>query len=72
MRVREWCPYPVGVPGERADHGDEEGLLQQGDHSADHGLQAGQGAEVVGRVAGDGESRVRSPTRKDLRVVAAC
>lgn len=35
----------------RSHHGDEEGLLQQGDHGADHRLEARQRAEVVGRIA---------------------
>lgn len=50
--------HPVGVSIEWAQHGAEEGLLQQCDHSADHGLQARQSAEVVGRVAGEGLGRV--------------
>lgn len=48
MNVR---PHPVGISLQRSDHGDEERLLQQSDHGADHGLEACQGAEVVGRVA---------------------
>lgn len=44
-------PHPVGVSLKRPDHGDEERLLQQSDHGADHGLEARQGAKVVGRVA---------------------
>lgn len=43
-------PHPVGVSFQRSDHGDEEWLLQQSDHSANHGLEACQGAKVVGRV----------------------
>lgn len=34
-----------------ADHGDEQRLLQQRDHSTDHGLEACQRSKVVGRVA---------------------
>ncbi len=49
-------PHPVGVSFQWSDHGDEERLLQQSDHSADHGLEACQGAKVVGRVA-VGETR---------------
>lgn len=44
-------PHPVRVSVQRPDHDDEERLLQQSDHSADHGLQARQGAKVVGRVS---------------------
>lgn len=43
--------HPVGVSLQRSDHGDEERLLQQSDHGADHGLEACQRAKVVGRVA---------------------
>lgn len=43
--------HPVGVSFQWSNHGDEEWLLQQGDHSADHGLEACQRAKVVGRVA---------------------
>lgn len=43
--------HPEGVSFQWADHGNEERLLQQGDHSADHGLEACQGAKVVGWVA---------------------
>lgn len=41
----------VGVSFQWSNHGDEEWLLQQGDHSANHGLEACQRAKVVGRVA---------------------
>lgn len=44
-------PHPVGVSVQGSNHGDEERLLQQSDHSADHGLEACQSAKVVGRVA---------------------
>lgn len=44
------CSHPVGVSAHWSHHGDEERLLQQSDHSADHGLEACQGAKVVGRV----------------------
>ncbi|KAG7230362.1 hypothetical protein INR49_024467, partial [Caranx melampygus] len=33
-------------PSQWADHGDEERLLKQGHHSADHGLETCQGAKV--------------------------
>ena len=51
LGVKDECAHPVGVSLQRSDHGDEERLLQQSDHGADHGLEACQGAEVVGRVA---------------------
>lgn len=41
----------VGVSFQWSNHGDEEWLLQQGDHSTNHGLEACQRAKVVGRVA---------------------
>lgn len=44
-------PHPVRISVQWSDHGDEERLLQQSDHSADHGLKACQGAKVIGRVA---------------------
>lgn len=63
------CPHPVGISFQRSDHGNEEWLLQQSDHSADHGLEACQCAKVIGRVAA-GEKRVgygpfKSTQRKD-------
>lgn len=42
---------PVGVSFQWSDHEDEERLLQQSDHRADHGLETSQGAEVVGWVS---------------------
>lgn len=56
-------PHPVRVSFQWSHHGDEEGLLQQSDHSADHGLEACQGAKVVGRVA-VGEIRVVNKSLK--------
>lgn len=44
------CPHPVGVSFQRPQHRNEQRLLQQSKHSADHGLEACQGAKVVGRV----------------------
>lgn len=44
-------PHPVGVPMKMCYHDDEERLLQQSNHCADHGLEACQCTEVVGRVA---------------------
>lgn len=53
------CAHPVGVPFQRSDHDEEERLLQQSDHSADHGLQARQRSKVVGRVAAGRRERER-------------
>lgn len=43
--------YPVCISFEWSHHRDEEWLLQQSNHSTDHGLQASQGTKVVGWVA---------------------
>lgn len=53
---RETCPHPMGVSFKGTDHGDEEWLLKQGNHSTNHGLEACQCAEVVGWVAVMGET----------------
>lgn len=45
------APHPVGVSLQLSHHEDEEGLLQQGEHGADHRLEACERPEVVGRVA---------------------
>lgn len=44
-------PHPEGVSFQLYHHDDEERLLQQREHGADHRLEACQGPEVVGRVA---------------------
>lgn len=42
--------HPKGVTVQRSHHGHEEGLLEQGEESADQGLHACQTAELGGRV----------------------
>lgn len=44
-------PHPEGVSFQVYHHDDEERLLQQREHGADHRLEARQGPEVVGWVA---------------------
>lgn len=62
------CPHPVGVSSKWSDHGNEEWLLQQSDHSADHGLEACQCAKVVGWVAA-GEMRVVKTPNENTRTL---
>lgn len=59
------CPHPVGVSFQWSDHGDKERLLQESEQSADHGLEACQRAEVVGRVS-VGENQVVTKSLKHL------
>lgn len=46
--------YPIGISLQRSQHCDEERLLQQGNHGADHRLQPSQSAKVVRWVSGGG------------------
>lgn len=64
------APHIVGVSFQWADHGDEERLLKQGHHSADHGLQTSQGAKVVRWVAvGDTGWLLRVPANASQLVI---
>ena len=44
-------PHPEGVSLERSKHSNKERLLQQSKHGTDQGLESGQSAKVVGRIA---------------------
>lgn len=62
------APHPVGVSLQTSlsHHEDEERLLQQGEHGADHRLEARQRPEVVGGVAVGDESANKITQKNSL------